>query len=70
VCKKCSRCYPLVGGLGGGPGVGRMRAAFHLLWVGLVRLLKVLECEAGTLPPSRRMSLRHPAHAESDLHLT
>ena len=27
----------------GGPGVGRMRAAFHLLWVGLVRLSSVVE---------------------------
>ena len=57
VCKKCSRCYPLEGALGGGPGVGRMRAAFHLLWVGLdVRLLKVVgyssACAGGrTLPP-------------------
>ena len=42
--------------VGGGPGVGRMRAAFHLLWVGLVRLLKVVgyssACAGGrTLPP-------------------
>jgi len=32
---------PVGGGPGWGPGVGRMRAAFQLLWVGLVRLLKV-----------------------------